>query len=219
MIYLHLLFNRNKIEFMPENLIKQLSVVSVSFLNLAITGGYCWLTYKQKIKPALAMWIFFTIAVAISLATYLKSDNFSLLDNILNTTDMALAVSVTIAIYFWGDHTSRFSRFDKGCLAAVLVILLFWFITGNHIVTHTLTQVILVIAYFPVVSRLWKTRENSESFLIWIAMLVTPAISLLSSKGALATIYSVRAIVCIFVLLMLMLRVEYLGRKQEKSLI
>jgi hypothetical protein len=176
------------------------------------------LTYKQKIKPALAMWIFFTIAVAISLATYLKSDNFSLLDNILNTTDMALAVSVTIAIYLWGDHTSRFSRFDKGCLVAVSVILLFWFVTRNHVVTHTLTQGILVIAYFPVVSRLWKTRENSESFLIWIAMAVTPAISLLSSKGTLATIYSVRAIVCIMVLLLLMLRVEYLARKEMKSI-
>ena len=86
---------------MPENMINQISIVSVSLLNLFITGWYCWLTYKQKIKPALAMWIFFTIAVAISLTTYLKSDNFSLLDNILNTTDMALAICVTIAIYLW----------------------------------------------------------------------------------------------------------------------
>lgn len=199
---------------MPENLIQYLSVVGVSLLNLAITGWYCRLTYKQKIKPALAMWIFFTIAVAISLTTYLKADNFSLLDNILNTTDMALTLIVTVAIWFFGDHTSRFSRFDKGCLVVVLVILLFWFVTKNHVVTHTLTQGILVIAYFPVVSRLWKTRENTESFTIWIGMLLAPVLSLLSSKGTLATIYSVRAIVCILVLLMLMLRVEYLARKE-----
>jgi hypothetical protein len=198
---------------MHENLIRQISLGSVSLLNLAITGWYCWLTYKQKIKPALAMWIFFTIAVAISLTTYLKSDNFSLFDNILNTTDLALTTIISIAIYLFGDHTTRFSRFDKGCLIAVLVILLFWFITQNHIVTHTLTQGILVIAYFPVVSRLWKTRENSESFLIWIGMLLAPALSLLSSKGILATVYSVRAIVCISVLLILMLRVEYRSRK------
>jgi len=203
---------------MPENLIQQISIVSVSLLNLFITIWYCWLTYKQKIKPALAMWIFFTIAVAISLATYLKSDNFSLLDNILNTTDMALTLIVTVAIYLFGDHTSRFSRFDKGCLVAVLIIVLFWFVTKNHIVTHALTQGILVIAYFPVVSRLWKTRENSESFLIWIGMLLAPALSLLSSKGILATIYSVRAIVCILVLLMLMLRVQYLSRKQLETI-
>ncbi len=199
---------------MPENLVQQISIIGVSLLNLASTVWYCWLTYKRKIKPALAMWIFFTVAVGISLVTYLKSDHFSLLDNILNTTDMALAVCVTIAIYLWGDHTSRFSRFDKGCLVAVLAILLFWFVSKNHVVTHGLTQLILVIAYFPVVSRLWKTRKNSESFVVWIGMLLAPALSLLSSKGTLATIYSVRAIVCILVLLMLMLRVEYLARKE-----
>lgn len=200
---------------MNENLIRQISLGSVSILNLAITCWYCWLTYKQKIKPALAMWIFFTIAVAISLATYLKSDTFSLLDNILNTTDLALTAIVSVAIFLFGDHTTRFSRFDKGCLIAVLVILLFWFITKNHVITHALTQIILVIAYFPVISRLWKTRENSESFLIWVGMLLAPVLSLLSSKGILATIYSVRAIICIMILLLLMLRVEYLSRKRR----
>ena len=199
---------------MNENLIRQLSIGSVSLLNLAITCWYCWLTYKQRIKPALAMWIFFTIAVGISLITYMKSDHFSLLDNILNTTDLALTTIVSIAIYLFGDHTTRFSRFDKGCLVAVLVIVLFWFVTKNHIVTHALTQGILVIAYFPVISRLWKTRENGESFVIWIGMLLAPVLSLLSSKGTLATIYSVRAIVCILVLLLLMLRVEYLSHKR-----
>lgn len=159
------------------------------------------------------MWIFFTIAVAISLTTYLESAHFSMLDNILNTTDLVLTFTVTVAIWLWGDHTSRFSRFDKVCLAAVTIILMFWMVTKNHVVTHALTQAILVIAYFPVVSRLWKTRENTESFVIWIGMLLAPALSLLSSKGTLATIYSVRAIVCIVVLLVLMLRVEYLGGK------
>lgn len=159
------------------------------------------------------MWIFFTIAVAISLATYMESDNFSLLDNILNTTDLVLAVSVTVAIYFFGDHTTRFTRFDKGCLVAVLIILLFWLITQNHFITHTLTQGILIIAYFPVIRRLWKTRENGESFVVWTGMLVAPMLSLLSSKGMLATIYSVRAIICILILMLLMLRVEIRAKK------
>ncbi|MEI8111996.1 MAG: hypothetical protein WCI54_00110 [Bacteroidia bacterium] len=199
---------------MDEILIRSISIISVSLLNLAITFWYCWLTYKQRIKPALAMWIFFTIAVGISLTTYMKADHFSLLDNILNTTDLALTAIISIAIYLFGDHTTRFSRFDKGCLIAVSIIVLFWFVTKNHVITHTLTQGILVIAYFPVISRLWKTRENGESFLIWSGMLLAPLLSLLSSKGMLATIYSVRAIVCISILMILMLRVEYLKQKR-----
>lgn len=160
------------------------------------------------------MWIFFTIAVAISLTTYMESDNFSLFDNILNTTDLALTAIVSIAIYLFGDHSTRFSRFDKACLFAVLVIVVFWFITKNHFLTHALTQGILVIAYLPVLSRLWKTKKNGESFLIWTGMLLAPLLSLISSKGTLATIYSVRAIVCISVLMLLMLRVEYITKKQ-----
>jgi hypothetical protein len=160
------------------------------------------------------MWIFFTIAVGISLTTYLKEDHFSLWDNILNTTDLALALAVSISIFFFGDHSSKFSRFDVGCLIAVVVIVLFWFITKNHFLTHSMTQLILVIAYFPVVSRLWRTKENGESFLIWIGMLLAPLLSLMSSKGILATIYSVRAIICILLLLGLMLRVEYLKKKR-----
>ena len=198
---------------MQEALLRQISIVSVSGLNLAIGCWYCWLTYKQKIKPALAMWIFFTIAVAISLTTYMKADNFSLLDNILNTTDLALTTTVTVAIWFFGDHTSKFSRFDKGCLIAVIIIVLFWFITKNHVVTHSMTQLILIIAYFPVIRRLWKTKENTESFIIWFGMLLAPVLSLLSSKGLLATIYSVRAIICIVLLMLLMLRVEYIKKK------
>lgn len=165
------------------------------------------------------MWIFFTIAVAISLATYLESDNFSIFDNILNTTDVALATAVSVTIYLFGDHTTRFSRFDKGCLVAVVVIVLFWLITKNHLLTHALTQGILVIAYFPVVSRLWKTRENGESFLIWSGMLLAPMLSLLSSKGMLATIYSVRAMICITVLMLLMLRVEVLAKKEVDKIV
>lgn len=200
---------------MQEILIRQVSIISVSILNLAITCWYCWLTYKQKIKPALAMWIFFTIAVGISLTTYLKADHFSLWDNILNTTDLALTAIVSVAIYLFGDHSSKFSKFDTGCLIAVLVIVLFWFITKNHFLTHSLTQLILVIAYFPVISRLWKTKENGESFLIWTGMLLAPILSLLSSKGLLATIYSVRAIVCIVLLMILMLRVEFLNKRDR----
>lgn len=204
---------------MQEISVRLISIVSVSFLNLAITGWYSWLTYKQKIKPALAMWIFFTIAVAISLLTYIESGQFGFWDNILNTTDLALTATITLSIVLFGDPSTRFSTFDKGCLIAVLLILLFWFITKNHFMTHALTQAILVIAYFPVVRRLWKTRENSESFLVWTGMLLAPLLALLSSKGILATIYSVRAIVCIILLLLLMLRVEFLRKKQPEKLI
>jgi len=44
-------------------------------------------------------------------------------------------------------------------------------------------------------------------------MLIAPVLSLLSSKGLLATVYSVRAIICVGLLLILMLWIEVSGKK------
>ena len=66
----------------------------------------------------------------------------------------------------------------------------------------------LVRLLLPVIKRFWESKENTESFTIWILMLLVTAISLLSSKGMLATIYSLRAIVSITLLLSLMVRIE-----------
>ena len=160
------------------------------------------------------MWVMFSIAVGMSLVTYLKEGDFGPLDNILNTVDLLYVVSVSIAIVIWGDTSSKITRFDMGCLLVVLLIVVFWIFTQNHLVTNFLIQSILVIAYFPVVKRLIQTRENTESFIIWIGMLIAPVLSLLSSKGLLATVYSVRAIICVGTLLLLMLWIKLYKNRQ-----
>ena len=189
-------------------MINTLSIITVIIFNLLITGWYGWQIVKQKIKPSLAMWVFFTIAVVGSLLTYLSEGDYRLADNILNATDILLVGSVSVMIFLFGDKSTKFNAFDKGCLVAVLVIVVFWLLTQNHVVAHLLIQAIMVIAYFPVVRRLWTAQENTESFIAWIGMMIAPLVSLLSSKGMLATIYSVRATVCTGLLLLLMLRVE-----------
>ena len=161
------------------------------------------------------MWVFFTIATVGSLLTYLAEGDFGLLDNILNTADIALVGSVSVSIFLWGDKGTRFSRFDLGCMIAVLVILAVWILTRQHAVAHVSIQAILVIACFPVVKRLWRANRNTESFTMWIGLLLAPVFSLLSSRGALAMVYVVRAIVSTALPLMLMIRTEI---RQKQSL-
>jgi len=193
---------------------KDFSIVSVSIINLLIGIRYCVLIYKKEIKPALAMWVFFTLAVVMSLITYLADGNFSIWDNILNTTDIILVSTVSVFIFIFGDKSSKFNKFDLGCLIAVLVIVVFWLFSKNHLVTNLFIQIILVISYFPVISRLFKSKENTEPFSVWIGMMLAPVFALLSSKGLLATIYSVRAIICVALLLLLMTRIEFLVKKK-----
>lgn len=196
---------------------KAFSIAAVCLINLVIGVRYCWLIRKGRISPALAMWVFFTIATVGSLLTYLGEGAYSPLDNILNTADILLVGTVAVWIALYGDRSTRFTHFDLGCLGAVTAIVVAWAVTRQHVVAHSAIQAILVIAYFPVVRRLWRAQRNTESFTMWIGLMVAPGFSLLSSQGMLATVYAVRAIVCTGLLLLLMIRAELRERRGEGS--
>jgi hypothetical protein len=195
---------------------KDLSIYIVIIVVMTIMIRYIMLLIRKEIKPALAMWVFFSVAVIMSFVTYRLDGGFGLLDNIMNTVDIVYVVTITVAIFLFGDRSSRFTGFDKTCLVAVFMIVIFWLFSGNHRVTNLFIQAILVIAYFPVVKRLLESRENTEPFSVWIGMLIAPLVALISSKGTLATIYSVRAIICVSILLLLMLRIELLKLRNNK---
>ena len=194
---------------------KLFSVFAVSALNLTLAVYYYRLIYKNKIRPSLAMWIFFTLAVGMSLFTYIREDSHSIWDNVLNTTDLLFVSAVTVFILLFGDRTTRFNRFDLYCLGAVTLIIAFWLITQNHLITNLLVQGILVIAYFPVVNRMLHTGENHESYLIWGGMLLTALFALLSVDGDLALIYTLRAVVSISLLMGLM---YYTDRRKKQDI-
>lgn len=185
------------------------SMVAVGVTNLFIGARYFVLIRRQRIKPALAMWVFFTIAVCGSLATYLSEGDYSLMDNALNTMDILLVSFVVVVILIYGDRSTKFSRFDVGCFVAVVAILVAWVFTRQHAAAHIAIQAILVIAYIPVVKRMGTSQQNTESFGAWIGLLLAPIFSLLASRGSLATLYAVRTIVCSSALLVLMIRLEW----------
>ena len=195
---------------------REFSIAAVVTTNLLIGVRYCWLISKRRISPALAMWVFFTIAAVVSLLTYLADGDYGLLDNILNTADIALVGFVAMWTALYGDRSSRFSRFDLGCLAAVLAIVVVWAISRQHVAAHASIQTIMIIAYFPVIRRMWRANRNTESFFMFGGLLLAPIFSLLSSEGILATIYAVRTIVCTSTLLALMIRTEWKGKRADE---
>lgn len=196
---------------------EKLSFYTVILFNIIIGVRYTTLTIQKKINPSLAMWVFFTIAVTGSLFSYLFDGNFTPWDNILNTTDIVLCSSITLVILIFGDHSSRFNKFDIYCFIAVVFILLFWLFSKAHFVTHLSLQLIQAIAYFPVFQRMIKSKKNTESFVTWILLLTVTLVSLGSSKGILAFVYAGRAIVCISTLLILMVYFEMKNTQKIKS--
>lgn len=180
------------------------SIYAVSLLNLILAISYFVLIYQRKIRPSLAMWVFFTLAIGMSLFTYLKDGQNSMWDNILNTTDLFFVSSVAISVFLFGDRSTRFNRFDLFCLGIVTLIVIFWLITQNHLITNLLVQAILVIAYFPVINRMMRTGENHESYLLWGGMLLASVLAMLSVKGGLAVIYTIRAVISTALLMAIM---------------
>lgn len=191
---------------------RTLSIAAVLGINFFIAVRYTVLIRRGAIRPALAMWIFFAVAVAGSLFTYLAEGDYTPWDNILNAADLLLCTYVAVIIAAFGDATTRFNRFDRGCLVAVVLIMAFWALTRQHAAANLLIQSILVIAYFPVVARLWRSHGSTESFAVWSALLLAPIFSLLSSEGTLAAVYALRAIVSTSLLMVLMGRAARRGR-------
>ena len=75
----------------------------------------------------------------------------------------------------------------------------------------------MVISYFPVFGRMLTQKKNTEAFSVWIMMLVAAGISLFASKGRLASVYAIRAVICTGALLLLMIRIEIASRKNQIS--
>ena len=132
---------------------KEFSIISVIILNLILTARNFWLIKNQKTKSSLAMWLFFTIAVSLSLITYKSDGEFRYIDNILNTTDLLYVGISTLAILLYGDSSTKFNKFDITCLAGVILIFIFWITTKHHFISNLAIQFILIIAYFPVVNK------------------------------------------------------------------
>lgn len=192
--------------------------IIISGINILILVRYIYLLYHKKISPSLAMWTFFSMAVSISLFTYFAESHHSISDNMLNFTDLILVVSVLIAILIWGDTTTHFNRFDVGCLIVVMGILVFWGISNNHVITNYAVQSIMVISYFPVLGRMINQKKNTEAFSVWIMMMVVAGLSLFASKGWLASVYAIRALLCTGIFLLLMLRIEIVNRRSNSPI-
>ena len=194
-----------------------ISMCGVLLINFVIGCWYIVLLRRGRISPALAMWAFFTVATVGSLITYLAQGDFTLRDNILNAADIVLVVAVTIGIVVYGDRSTRFGRFDLGCLIAVGGILIGWAATRQHVIAHSAIQAILVIAYFPVIHRLWSTRRNTEPYVMWFGLMLAPVFGLLSSHGILAAVYAIRAIASSGLLLLLMARIDWKRRRSARA--
>lgn len=179
--------------------------------TLWFSGWYSLQILAGPADPASATWLIFWIAVMLSFSTYRKSKQRGMIDNIANTADIVgVSIIFSVVLYRGGAESLRFYAFDAGCLIAAMVILGFWAITKNHIMANLLTQVLLVVGYFPTISKLVTSEKNPEPLTAWLvawagsALAVYPPLAA-EKKNWLAAVYAIRALFFISVLIGIMI--------------
>ena len=172
---------------------------------------------NNTVKPILATRIFLLLAFSLTALTNFRQTGIhGLWTNMFNIMDVLSILATFIAMAFSKKNRTRFTKFERICLYAVILIFLMWIVSGQNILTNILIQIILVIAYLPTVVHLWKSELNTESLSAWsldfiasIFGMITPLLVL----DLLPLIYGIRSTICTLVLILLILRIKFRDAK------
>ena len=146
---------------------------------------YSILTVLEVILPVIATFIIAFIYFAISEATYWANakkkmletgEKISIWNNIAMHAGFVNVTIVTIAVIgtaLWkGNFVTDFNSFHYFCLGLSAFILFIWKVTKNPVLSFLLMQLIAIIAYLPMFSRVLTMDIQTESNVMWIAILL-----------------------------------------------
>ena len=175
---------------------------------------------NDTVKPILATRIFLLLAFFLSALTdYKQTGLHGLGANLFNIIDVLSILVTFVAMAFSKNQSRKFTKFEMGCLYAVIIIFLMWIVSRQNILANLLIQAILVIAYLPTLIHLWKSQENTESLSAWsfdfFASLFGIIVSL-QTMDLLPLIYGIRSAFCTFAVILFIWRIKF--RKVELNL-
>lgn len=177
--------------------------------------------HRKEISPTLATWLIFLVGASLSLATYAVAAHGDFKSGILNTIDVLVALTITLAILRWGSKTVRLKPFEKKYLIAAAIIVVFWIVTKSAFTANLLLQVLMSVAFLPTIQNLITEKRNTESFSAWSLVFVASSLALypaLHGGNVLAVIYAARSAAITSTVLCLMAwytwraRVAYIAR-------
>lgn len=197
--------------------------ISAIVASVIISLGLFWyvgLVIANRIKTVVASWIVSTVALTLSMVTYIGSPDANWLGGSLNAASMFAVFSTLVAVYARARHNGEcviFNSFQKRCLVAsagitILWIAIVWGMNGNGIVPNLLTQLLLVISYAMLIVKFWKAEKNTESLFTWWCVFIASVIAIYTAfkkNDALAFVYAVRSTVMCGILIYALHRIEW----------
>ncbi len=186
-----------------------------AFLTVWMSVRYCKMIRDGTAEPRLTTWIIFEIGVVMSLVAYCTSREHNLVENINNVADSVTvtAILVTLLIKHRQGGGIHFNNREWWALRVAMAAFVLWALIRVPWVGVAGFQFVMIVAYLPMLDRLWPERKKSpEPFGNWAMSATASAIACctaLISGNRLAVIYPLRsALFCIFVL-WLIKRIEH----------
>ncbi|USN57336.1 MAG: hypothetical protein H6766_02550 [Candidatus Peribacteria bacterium] len=163
-----------------KNLLSWITVV----LLIGSAAWYSWLTITGAINPVTTTFILAFIYFTISEVTYwakakknkiTTGEKTSIWNNVAmhaGYANVIIAMLSVIGVKIWnGSFIADFGAFQYVCLILSAVILVIWKLTDNPQLSYILIQLVAIIAYIPMFQRVLVAENQTESNVMWIAIL------------------------------------------------
>lgn len=198
-----------------------MDLIFAANLTIVIIYGGIAIFYSKQIwlrrkEPPLSTWLIFLCGTGLSLATFARATTKDFGTGMLNATDVALCIIISLTIWIRYREIPSFKPWEKWYLAVTGIIVLFWAMTGNAKISNFLIQLVITLGYAPMIQNLINEKKNVESFPVWGGALAAGLIALypVSMNGDIfSLIYAGRTILCVFVTLCFMVYYEYRSRQ------
>lgn len=186
---------------------KDTTAVVTALLMVLFAFRYVFQIWKRSINPALSTWIIFLAGTGLSLATYVIAENHDIVSGVLNTADVLVVLSISLAIIARNGWKLKFSRFEKFFLCAIAAAVVYGIISGNAWNSNLFTQALITSAYIPTLRKMYSLKKNTESFSGWGLNFAAATVALYPSLvdgNMLAVIYAIRTQICAIVIMSFM---------------
>ncbi|NTW14084.1 MAG: hypothetical protein HGA31_03585 [Candidatus Moranbacteria bacterium] len=181
-------------------------------LLLVSSFVYARRTVRGEIDPVPATWVLMMVFLGLSCFMYWNSPRKSFTGNIALTAGLVnISVIVVGVLYAKRNDAVLFDSYQRLCLWLSGIIVIFWAITGDQLVSYILLQLVALIAYSATVKKLLTAKEVREPLFIWVSVLLAAIIAVYPAivrQDIYGYIYIARAVPSTIGIIWLILRVR-----------
>ncbi len=151
------------------------AVLATIALLLISAVDYVRRAWIGETNPVPATWVLMMVMMSLSCWMYWHSPNKTWTGNIAVPTGALNVVCILTAVIILnvrrGTLKVAFDTVQQWCLAGGGVVVVFWLITKNTLISYVLVQCIGLIAYVATARRLWYAERVTEPVFFWVCVL------------------------------------------------